>query len=156
MDQDLKNIWLNHINNADQFINLSLVTDTDLSSWFSPLINSIANDGTVPYLINTKERYRASPLASTIIWLSHENLLPIEVLDKMQNALLFLRDSNVPLDAQQPNGQKKPEDVNGWSLGEGVSVWSTSMAIIALLDPLGNGKAKANMYKSSIMVLRHH
>lgn len=129
------------------------MTDTDLSSWFSPLINSIANDGTVPYLINTKERYRASPLASTIIWLSHENLLPIEVLDKMQNALLFLRDSNVPLDAQQPNGQKKPEDVNGWSLGEGVSVWSTSMAIIALLDPLGNGKAKANMYKSSILWL---
>lgn len=153
MEQDLKDIWLNHINNADQFINLSLVTDTDLSSWFSPLINSIANDGTVPYLINTKERYRASPLASTIIWLSHENLLPIEVLDKMQNALLFLRDSNVPLDAQQPNGQKKPEDVNGWSLGEGVSVWSTSMAIIALLDPLGNGKAKANMYKSSILWL---
>lgn len=89
MEQDLKDIWLNHINNADQFINLSLVTDTDLSSWFSPLINSIANDGTVPYLINTKERYRASPLASTIIGYHMKIFSPLKFWTKCKTHFFF-------------------------------------------------------------------
>lgn len=150
---ELKALWLDHIHNVDHFANFDGMSEQHLASWFEPLINSITEDGAVPYLLNTKERYRASPLSSTIIWLASENLVPVDVLDKMQNELLYLRDHNIADDPQTPNDKKHAEDFNGWSIGEGVSVWSTSMAIIALLDPLGNGKKKAANFKESVLWL---
>ncbi len=149
----LKDLWLTHINNIDSYANFKSLTQRSLASWFEPLIDSITEDGAVPYLLETNERYRASPLSSTITWLSSENLIPLQVLDKMQDELLYLRDNNIKDDPHTPNNKKRDEDTDGWSMGEGVSVWSTSMAIIALLDSFGNGKKKANRFKASVLWL---
>lgn len=149
----LKDLWLAHIKNIDSYANFNSLTQKDLTAWFEPLIDSITEDGAVPYLLSTNERYRASPLSSTIIWLASENLIPLQVLDQMQDELLYLRDYNVKDDPHTPNNKKRNEDTDGWSMGEGVSVWSTSMAIIALLDSFGNGKKKAKKFKASVLWL---
>lgn len=149
----LKDLWLAHIENIDSYANFNSLTQKDLTAWFEPLIDSITDYGAVPYLLGTNERYRASPLSSTITWLASENLIPIQVLDKMQDELLYLRDYNIKDDPHTPNDKKRDGDTNGWSMGEGVSVWSTSMAIIALLDSLGNGKKKAQKFKASVLWL---
>lgn len=148
-----KDLWLAHIKNIDSYANFNSLTQKDLTAWFEPLIDSITEDGAVPYLLSTNERYRASPLSSTIIWLASENLIPLQVLDQMQDELLYLRDYNVKDDPHTPNNKKRNEDIDGWSMGEGVSVWSTSMAIIALLDSFGNGKKKAKKFKASVLWL---
>lgn len=149
----LKDLWLAHIDTIDSYANFGALTRRSLATWFEPLIDSITEEGAVPYLLETNLRYRASPLSSTITWLTSENLIPLQVLDKMQDELLYLRDANVENDPHISNNKKLDEDLDGWSMGEGVSVWSTSMAIIALLDPLGNGKKKAGKFKSSILWL---
>lgn len=148
-----KDLWLAHIKNIDSYANFNSLTQKDLTAWFEPLIDSITEYGAVPYLLGTNERYRASPLSSTITWLASENLIPIQVLDKMQDELLYLRDYNIKNDPHTPNDKKRDGDTNGWSMGEGVSVWSTSMAIIALLDSYGNGKKKAQKFKASVLWL---
>ena len=148
-----KSLWLEHIANIDSYIHMDAFSGKDMATWFSPLIDSITDEGAVPYLLNTPERFRASPLSSTISWLDQENLIPVRILDKMQDMLLKLRDSNIPTDQHGGNTKKKPEDADGWSLGEGVSVWSTSMSIIALLDSHGNGQKKAATFKSSVLWL---
>ena len=148
----LKGIWVKHIETIDNFIGMKSFSPKDLGAWFAPLIDSINEDGAVPYLLNTNERFRASPLSSTIIWLAQEQLIPVDVLEKMQTMLLKLRDSNIPGDSSR-NTKKRAEDADGWSLGEGVSVWSTSLAIIALLDPFGNGCQKAKEFKQSVLWL---
>lgn len=151
--EQLKSLWLEHVTHIDSCIHMSSFSNQDLATWISPLIDSITDEGAVPYLLNTMERFRASPLSSTISWLDQENLIPLAVLDKMQDMLLELRDSGMSADPHVGNTKKKPGDEDGWSLGEGVSVWSTSMAIIALLDSHGNGQKKATAFKSSILWL---
>ena len=150
---DIKNSIVAHVNWVDKFLNFELFTGKNLSEWFSPFINSITNDGAVPYLIETKDRFRASPLSSTIIWLSDAGLLPADALEIMQEKLLYLRDKNDLTDKDAGNPNKLPEDKDGWSLAEGVSVWSTSLAIIALIDICGVGVKKAGQYKSSVIWL---
>lgn len=152
MDQ-LKSLWLEHVAHIDHYIRIENFSNKDMAAWFSPLIDSITDDGAVPYLLSTAERFRASPLSSTISWLDQEDLIPLEVLDKMQDMLIKLRDNNIPTDPYSGNIKKKPEDKDGWSLGEGVSVWATSVSIIALLDSHGNGQKKARAFKSSILWL---
>ena len=144
---------VNHINWVDKFMDFRLLTGRSLSEWFVPLFSSITDDGAVPYLINTKERFRASPLSSTITWLSEAGLLSAEALEIMQDKLLFLRDNNNPSDADAGNRDKFVEDKNGWSLAEGVSVWSTSLAITALIDIRGIGIKKAEKFKDSVVWL---
>ncbi|SHL32028.1 hypothetical protein SAMN02745136_04643 [Anaerocolumna jejuensis DSM 15929] len=149
----LKNLWSEHIALLDKQIDLYAFTNRDLKDWFQPLINSITDDGAVPYLLEINKRFRASPLSSTISWLDDAGLLPVSVLDKMQDMLISLRDGNIPTDKDPGNDHKMEEDKDGWSLGEGVSVWSTSFAIIALLDSHGNGAKKATRFKSSVLWL---
>lgn len=151
---DIKNDWLQHIETLEKNIPLKPFTSHTLSEWTVPLLRFITEDGAIPYLLNTNERYRASPLASAISWMEKANLLPISVLTRMQEELLFLRDENVPNDPDFGNTIKKAGDEDGWSVGEGVSVWSTSCAIEALLDSSGNGVAHAQKFKSSVMWLR--
>ena len=79
----LKDLWLAHINNIDSYANFNALTQKSLAAWFEPLIDSITEDGAVPYLLETNERYRASPLSSTSTWLSSENLIPLQVLDSI-------------------------------------------------------------------------
>lgn len=150
---DLKKEWEEHIRAIEKNISLDVLTGEKLSKWMEPLVQSVTSDGAVPYLIDTNERYRASPLASTISWLEKANLVPRTVLTGMQQKLLFLRDENMQNDPYPGNNEKRDEDMVGWSLGEGVSVWSTSCAIIALLDSQGNGISNALNFKSSVLWL---
>lgn len=148
-----KNLWVEHLTYLERYVNIKSFTGKELTEWFDPLLDSITENGAVPYLLGTTKRFRASPLSSTISWLEKESLIPVKILDTMQNMLLMLRDYNVENDEDRANEEKKQEDIDGWSLGEGVSVWSTSMAIIALLDIHGNGQKKANNFKSSVLWL---
>jgi len=148
-----KDLWMEHLVHIDRYANIKSFTQKKLTEWFTPLIDSITGDGAVPYLLGTAKRFRASPLSSTISWLEQEGLIPVEILDKMQTMLLKLRDANIDNDEEIGKNEKKPEDIDGWSLGEGVSVWSTSMAIIAMLDTYGNGQKKATEFKSSVLWL---
>lgn len=150
---DLKKEWTEHIAAIEKTVAFDVLTGKCLAKWMDPLVQAITSDGAVPYLIGTSERYRASPLASTISWLEKANLVPRTVLTAMQQKLLFLRDQNVESDPHPGNSEKKDEDKSGWSLGEGVSVWSTSCAIIALLDSQGNGISNASGFKSSVLWL---
>jgi hypothetical protein len=141
-----------YIKRIDNNLDIAGSTNKSLFDWMTPIIESLTDDGAVPYLLNTTERYRASPLASTIIWLEKAGLLPIDILDVMQNKLMFLRDA---CQENDPHGHydKQLEDAAGWSLAEGVSIWSTSLAIIALMDTDDNGIKKISKYKDSILWL---
>lgn len=149
----IQDSWQAHINIAEKAISLESVSEKQLSEWIKPLIDNITDDGAVPYLLGAGERYRASPLASTISWLEKANLLPVPVLIKMQEQLLVFRDQNVSYDPKNGIANKASEDMGGWSLGEGVSVWSTSCAIEALLDSHGCGINYADRFKSSVIWL---
>ena len=142
-----------HLKAIDRLIPFKAFSNETLQEWMAPLIESIDDDGSVSYLIKGKARYRASPLASTIIWLSREKLLPDNVLNAMQNELLYLRDKPKENDSSLGCEAKQDEDSDGWSLAEGVSVWSTSMAIIALSDENGIGLLKAEKFKKSVIWL---
>lgn len=152
-NMDIKNHWQSHIETMANMIDMDRFTSKDLAKWMKPLIQNITSDGAVPYLIGVNERYRASPLASSISWLEKANLLPIDVLTLMREKLIDLRDKNIPSDNHPGNAKKKDDDEHGWSLGEGVSVWSTSCAIEAILDLKGNGRVFAPRIKNSVLWL---
>lgn len=151
----MKEIISEHLTSLDKNINMEYITGKSLQEWFQPFFDTITDKCEIPYLINTKERFRASPLASTIIALNATNLIPYVVLSKMNKNLLFLRDNNIETDTTTKENTKKAEDIDGWSLGEGVSIWSTSLAIIALLY---NVKVDINLiheYKKTVIWLAH-
>lgn len=150
---NIHNNMQKHLFFMENIISFRSFSKKNLYEWAKPMCDAIDDDGSISYLVSNKERYRASPLASTIIWLSRENLITNDVLDKMQEELLYLRDNAKLNDPSTGCNNKHMEDFDGWSLSEGVSVWSTSMAIIALSDNSGNGFSKASKYKNSIVWL---
>ena len=149
----IKECMITHLNLVDKQLMLSSSTGKNLKEWMDPLIAALSEDGAVPYLINTKERFRASPLASTIIWMEKSGLLPNEVLRIMQQKLLFLNNNNQPGDPNKGNITKQDKDINGWSLAEGVSVWSTSLAIIALTHNTSTTIQVDEIYKNAVLWL---
>lgn len=144
-----------HLQLMDNFLTFGAFTGKNLVEWIEPLIDSLTDDGAISYLMGSKnkERYRASPLASTLIWMNEVCLLPDDVVSVMQDKLLYLRDFCELGDKDKGNAEKKQEDIAGWSMAEGVSVWSTSLALIALMNKTQVGVAKGNQYKSSIIWL---
>lgn len=144
-----------HLQLMNGFTNFEAFTGKNLVEWIEPLINSLTDDGAISYLMGSKnkERYRASPLASTLIWMNEVRLLPDNVVSIMQDKLLYLRDHCESEDKDKGNVEKKQEDTEGWSMSEGVSVWSTSLALIALMNNTQIGVAKGKLYKSSIIWL---
>lgn len=118
----------------DEQINFKAFSGKTLNQYFDKFINSMTLEGAIPYVLNTKERFRASPLASSIIWMEKAKLLSQDVADQLNNKLLFLRDSAEPNDKDPGQNKKKSNDTWAWSFSEGGSVWSTSLAIIALLQ----------------------
>ena len=143
-----------YIEGADQFLEFRSFSGKSLIEWCKPLVESLTPDGAVPYLLeSSRERYRASPLASVLISMNAAKLLPDSAVDIMQKKLLFLRDDALADDIHKGTVQKKPEDEAGWSLAEGVSVWSTSLAVIALLENNRIGIKKSDEYKSSVLWL---
>lgn len=150
---DLKGIFRQHLIRVDEYVNFEDHLEKGFTDLLEPFIASLEDDGALPYLIGEKRRYRASPLASSIIWLEDAGLLPIEVLNTLQDKLIFLKDNYENVDAQCSSKIKENEDKQAWSLCEGASVWSTSLAIMALLDHHGNGLKKAEKYKDAIIWL---
>lgn len=150
---ELKEAIRQHINSLDYYMKFENFTGKTLNEWMEPLLKSITEDGAISYLLDgeSNERYRASPLASTLIWMCDIGLLPENAVDIMQRKLLFLRDNCEETDEDKGNIKKKKEDKDGWSMAEGVSVWSTSMALIALMNEVG--LMKADNYKQSILWL---
>lgn len=147
-----RNEWMNHLDMMNRYINIDSILNRSLGEMYAPLVNSFTDDGAIPYLIGTNSRYRASPLASIIIWMSMENLIPLSVVEKLYEMLIYLRDNSI-IDSDEGRNSKNPEDIYGWSLAEGVSVWSTSMAIIALFSTNINISKFATEIKNSIIWL---
>lgn len=151
---ELSQAIYNHAICIDKLLDVNSFSGKNLVEWLRPLVQVMTPEGAVPYLLDEKkERYRASPLASTIISMNMANLLPDKANDIMLKELLVLRDSVAQVDNQKPSREKKAEDQVGWSLLEGVSVWSTSLAIIALLTNNEIGKTKVQQYKNSVLWL---
>lgn len=152
---DLKGSIQRYANYLDRFLRFDIFTGKSLCEWMEPLLQSITEDGAIAYLLGEQnnERYRASPLASSLIWMCSAGMLPENAIEIMQDKLLFLRDACEPLDNDKGNTNKKDEDNDGWSMAEGVSVWSTSMALIALMNENTVGLSKANRFKDSIIWL---
>ncbi|MBQ3136989.1 MAG: hypothetical protein IJB74_05840 [Clostridia bacterium] len=130
----LKDGIILHIDFLDKMLFYEEITGKSLKKWMVPLLNSFGDEGELAYLLETEKRYRASPLASTIEWMSDAGLLSIDSLLILQNQLVSLRDKNIVNDVDSGNNSKETEDKYGWSLAEGVSVWSTSVALIALIN----------------------
>lgn len=153
--KDIQSSIKKHIRFVDQYFIFNSFTDKDLEEWLQPLVSSITDEGAIPYLLGEEkgERYRASPLASALIWMNAVGLLSDVDISLLQDELLFLRDNCDPSDNDKGNLSKKSEDYDGWSMAEGVSVWSTSYAIVALLDKRGIGVQKAHRYKNSVLWL---
>lgn len=150
---DVKKAFYDHLSLLDKHFIYSDCIDKGISNLLRPFIDSLKEDGALPYLINSDERFRASPLASSIIWLEDAGLLSADVLDVLQDKLIFLKDNCENFDKDNGFIQKKPDDAEAWSYCEGASVWSTSLAVIALLDCNGNGVKKAEKFKGAILWL---
>ena len=150
---NLKESIFSHLSILDKELNFERITNKSLQEWFVPLLDSFTDDGAVSYLLGNKDRFRASPLSSTIEWLTNSNLIPIEAIDILQNKLIFLRDSSQPNDSVSGNTFKFSGDESGWSLSEGVSVWSTSTALIALFDKYENWRKHISVIKESAIWL---
>lgn len=147
-----ENEWMNHLNIIDKYVDVNSIFNKSLGEMYAPLLNSFTDDGAIPYLIGTNCRYRASPLASIIIWMSMENLIPSSVTEELCEMLIYLRDNSIK-ESDEGRTSKNSEDIYGWSLAEGASVWSTSMAIIALLSSNSNISKFANEIKNSVIWL---
>ena len=150
---NIKYLILERINIFDSLTEASKYVEGGIKKTITPFLDSLTNDGALSYLIGDKSRYRASPLASSIIWLENAGLLPYKALEILQDKLIYLRDNheNDVSDSRQQN--KLEGDEKGWSLSEGVSVWSTSLAIIALMDKQHCGLKKVQNFKDSVLWL---
>lgn len=101
------------------------------------LIAGIKEDGSVQYYVGSAERYRTTPVASTLEALYTAGLIPELVCQKMQDWVYNSRKD--PCDEPGEEGSNpvghppEPEDEPGWSWNEGVSVWATSKALDTLI-----------------------
>lgn len=114
------------INRADQIGALTI------RGLVENLVNSIADDGSVAYEVNTKGRYRTSTLATVLECMNDIRLLPEEDLRIMQRKLLSLKDVFIPLEEADDVISKEKEDQPAWGIDEAPSVWTTSKALSAL------------------------
>lgn len=96
------------------------------------LVDSIAEDGSVAYEVDTKRRYRTSTLATVVECMDDIGLLPEEDLLIMQRKLLSLKDYFNPIDESDDIITKDENDLPAWGIDEAPSVWTTSKALTAL------------------------
>lgn len=104
-----------------------------LSKLYEQYINSLNSDCAIPYVIGEDYRYRSSPLATSLEFLSYANLLPDKAIRQFQKQLIWFRDNAYEnISTNDFPKQKMSGDEHGWCCSEGVSVWSTSKALTAL------------------------
>ena len=124
-----------YIATADSWINLNdSLGEINIRSLIEPLIDSINSEGGVSYVLEKKERYRSSTLATVLDALADVQLLPLSAIHQMQDHLYDLKSEFIPLTESDDKVEKAPEDQYAWGIDETPSVWTTSMAIIALMD----------------------
>ena len=121
------------LRHADSFVCLPHVFGFSIYQLGHDLVSSIESDGYVPYVIGHHERYRSSPLASCITYLWDAGLLPADAVRALRERLFEIRDRMPTRETRAPR-VKAPEDTPAWCVSEGASVWSTSMALLALLE----------------------
>lgn len=124
-----------YISTADSWININdTLGPIRIRHLASSLIESINNEGGVSYVLNVDKRYRSSTLATVLDALADVNLLPSDAIHQMQDHLYDLKEHFSPRTEEDDMIAKKPEDLPAWGIDETPSVWTTSMAIIALLN----------------------
>lgn len=124
-----------YVSTADSWINVNDgLGPIRIRNLISPLIDSINDEGGVSYVLNVNERYRSSTLATVLDALVDVKLLPLDAIHYMQDHLYSLRDSFTPKNDNDDKIEKQPEDAPAWGIDETPSVWTTSMAVIALLN----------------------
>lgn len=123
-----------YIATADSWINLNdALGGINIRELTEPLINSINDEGSVSYILEVPQRYRASTTATVLDALADVNLLPTNAIKQMQDHLYTLRDNFVPLSAADDRIDKATEDRDAWGIDEAPSVWTTSKVVIALM-----------------------
>lgn len=124
-----------HIDKLDILLDLSTILgDDSISSICQDLIECFRPDGAISYEIGKKSRYRTSPLATVLVALNDINFLPEEALHVMQQRLFQCKDKIIKTDESFDDElTQDQDDVHAWSIDEGASVWTTSMALYALL-----------------------
>lgn len=124
-----------YIATADSWINLNdSLGEINIRTLIEPLIESINDEGGVSYVLGKNERYRSSTLATVLDALSDVQLLPLNAIWKMQDHLYSLKDSFKPLTPEDDVITKNSEDKEAWGIDEAPSVWTTSQAVIALMN----------------------
>ena len=130
----LQNNLINFFISLDKSLNYLDCFGFSLEEVSTPFVKAIEADGAIPYVIGKRERYRSSPLSSTLFYMNCAGLLPQTVIEKMQEQIIFMRDFALEYDPIKSLNKKKKGDELGWDVSEGVSIWTTSMALLALLD----------------------
>jgi len=124
-----------YISTADSWININdALGPIRIRNLVSALIESINDEGGVSYVLTVDERYRSSTLATVLDALVDVKLLPLEAIYQMQDHLYDLKDHFSPRTANDDKIDKQQEDIPAWGIDETPSVWTTSMAVIALLN----------------------
>lgn len=124
-----------YISTADSWININdALGPIRIRNLVSSLIDSINDEGGVSYVLTIDERYRSSTLATVLDALVDVKLLPLEAIYQMQDHLYDLKDHFSPRTENDDKIDKKQEDNPAWGIDETPSVWTTSMALIALLN----------------------
>lgn len=130
-----RNQVFDYIATADSWINLNdSLGEINIRTLIEPLIESINDEGGVSYVLGQKERYRSSTLATVLDALADVQLLPLSAIWQMQDHLYNLKDSFKPLSADDDVITRSAEDKDAWGIDEAPSVWTTSQAIIALMN----------------------
>lgn len=111
------------------------------------LVDSIEDDGWIPYILGRHDRYRSTPLASCILYLWDAGLLSPNVTETLRQRLFDIRDRMPSRETRGPR-IKSLADVPAWCVSEGASVWSTSMALLALIE----SRTKRNRTQDPILV----
>lgn len=105
----LKNSIRQYSKHLEHYLQFEPFTGKTYDEWIEPLLASITEDGAISYLLGSEnnERYRASPLASTLLWMCESRLLPEDAINIMQDKLLFLRDNCEDFDKHKGTNEKK-------------------------------------------------
>lgn len=137
------------INKADQ------VGPLTIKGLVEKLVDSIADDGSVAYEVDTQKRYRTSTLATVLECMDDIDLLPKEDLLIMQRKLFSLKEHFEPIEESDDIITKKEEDKPAWGIDEAPSVWTTSKALVALFKTgfIPASKEEEKSIKESVLWL---
>lgn len=136
-DENFRGLVKEHLELLDSWLELG--NNFSFAKESRELISAMKEDGSVSYYLDAAQRYRTTPAATTLMALDAAKLLPIEVRNRMQDWIFKSKNDKADPGDSEQNGIYKghephKEDQDGWSLNEGVSVWTTGKTLEALLS----------------------